>query len=110
MSIDNPMPSVYKKKDCPNCKKTHRGRGLYCSTSCANTGRKVTEETKQKLREKSLEYRRTPEGIATTKTIARVTEKRHDVNQKIKEGHYILEPEDYYVDVWTDETDDGFHL
>ena len=110
MSIDNPMPSVYKKKDCPNCKKTHRGRGLYCSTSCANTGRKVSEETKQKLREKSLEYRRTPEGIATTKTIARVTEKRHDINQKIKEGHYILEPEDYYLDIWMDDNDDGVTL
>ena len=104
------MPGVYKKKDCPNCKKTHRGRGQYCSISCANTGRIVTPETKQKLAEKSREYRRTPEGIATTKIIARVTEKRHDVNQKLKDGHYILEPEDYYVDVWNDDTDDGFHL
>ena len=104
------MPGVYKKKDCPNCKKTHRGRGQYCSISCANTGRIVTPETKQKLAEKSREYRRTPEGIATTKIIARVTEKRHDVNQKLKDGHYILEPEDYYLDIWNDDTDDGFHL
>ena len=104
------MPGVYKKKDCPNCKKTHRGRGQYCSISCANTGRIVTPETKQKLAEKSREYRRTPEGIATTKIIARVTEKRHDINNKIKEGHYILEPEDYYLDIWTDDTDDNISL
>lgn len=104
------MPGVYAKKDCPNCKKTHRGRGQYCSISCANTGRKLSEETKQKLSKKSTEYRRTPEGIATTKTIARVTEKRHDINQKIKEGHYILEPEDYYLDIWSDDTDDNISL
>ena len=104
------MPGVYKKKECPNCKKTHRGRGQYCSISCANTGRIVTPETKQKLAEKSREYRRTPEGIATTKIIARVTEKRHDVNQKLKDGHYILEPEDYYLDIWHDDTDDGINL
>ena len=104
------MPGVYKKKDCPNCKKTHRGRGQYCSISCANTGRIVTPETKQKLSEKSREYRRTPEGIATTKIIARVTEKRHDVNQKLKDGHYILEPEDYYLDIWSDDTDDNISL
>jgi len=74
------------------------------------TGRTVSAETRLKLSKKSTEYRNTPEGIATTKTIARVTEKRHDINQKIKDGHYILEPEDYYVDVWSDDNDDGFHL
>jgi len=104
------MPGVYAKKDCPNCKKTHRGRGQYCCISCANTGRKLSEETKQKLSVKSREYRNTPEGIATTKTIARVTEKRHDVNQKIKEGHYILEPDDWAVEIPTFDDDDNIRL
>jgi len=104
------MPGVYAKKECPRCKKIHRGRGQYCSISCSKIGHTVSAETKQKLSVKSTAYRNTPEGIATTKTIARVTEKRHDTNQKIKDGHYILQPEDYYVDVWSDENDDGFHL
>ena len=104
------MPNVYAKKDCPNCKKTHRGRGQYCCVSCSNTGRTVSDETKQKLAVKSRAYRNTPEGIATTKTIARVTEKRHEVNQKIKDGHYILEPEDYYLDIWSNEDDDNIKL
>ena len=104
------MPGVYAKKDCPNCKKTHRGRGQFCSISCSKIGTKLSDETKQKLAVKSREYRNTPEGIATTKTIARVTEKRHDINQKIKEGHYILEPEDYYLDIWSDDNDDGVSL
>ena len=98
------MPGVYKEKDCPNCKKTHRGRGQYCSISCAMTGRKVSAETKQKLSKKSTEYRRTPEGIATTKTIARVTEKRHAGIQTLPEDDWIVEiPID-------NEDDDGFRL
>lgn len=105
------MPGVYKKKECPNCKKTHRGRGQFCSITCANTGRIVTPETKLKLSKKSTEYRRTPEGIATTKTIARVTEKRHDVNQKIKKGEYILEPDDYSIEIpILEDDDDGYRL
>ena len=68
------------------------------------TGRKVTPETKQKLSEKSKEYRRTPEGIATTKTIARVTEKRHA-------GVITLPEDDWIVEIPIDnEDDDGFRL
>jgi len=98
------MPGVYKEKDCPNCKKTHRGRGQYCSISCAMTGRKVSAETKQKLSKKSTEYRNTPEGIATTKIIARVTEKRHA-------GIISLPEDDWIVEIPIDnEDDDGFRL
>ena len=98
------MPGVYKEKECPQCKKRHRGRGLFCSISCANTGQTKSPETKQKLAEKSREYRRTPEGIATTKLIARVTEKRHAGIQTLPEDDWIVEiPID-------NEDDDGFRL
>lgn len=33
------MPGVYRKKECPNCKKEHRRRGPYCCKSCANLDR-----------------------------------------------------------------------
>lgn len=98
------MPGVYKEKQCPQCKKLHRGRGNFCSISCANTGQIKSPETKQKLAEKSREYRRTPEGIATTKVIARVTEKRHA-------GVTVLPDDDWIVEVPIDnEDDDGFRL
>lgn len=98
------MPGVYKEKECPQCKKRHRGRGTFCSSSCSLTGRKVSPETKQKLSEKSRAYRRTPEGIATTKIIARVTEKRHA-------GIISLPEDDWIVEVPVDnEDDDGFRL
>lgn len=98
------MPGVYKEKECPQCKKRHRGRGNFCSISCANTGQIKSPETKQKLAEKSREYRRTPEGIATTKLIARVTEKRHA-------GVTVLPEDEWIVEVPVDnEDDDGFRL
>ena len=98
------MPGVYREKECPQCKKLHRGRGNFCSTSCGNTGRKVSAETKLKLSKKSTEYRNTPEGIATTKIIARVTEKRHA-------GVTVLPDDDWIVEVPVDnEDDDGFRL
>lgn len=98
------MPGVYKEKECPQCKKRHRGRGNFCSISCANTGQVKSPETKQKIAEKSREYRRTPEGIATTKLIARVTEKRHA-------GVTVLPEDEWIVEVPVDnEDDDGFRL
>ena len=98
------MPGVYKEKDCPNCKKTHRGRGQYCSISCSNTGRQVSAETKQKLSVKSTAYRNTPEGIATTKIIARFTEKRHA-------GIISLPEDEWFVEIpRLDDEDDGFRL
>ena len=108
------MPGVYVKKICPTCKKEHRKRGQFCSQSCAsiknNTGRELAAETKQKIAQKVSEYFRTPEGIATSNMVTRQNIKRADINQKIKEGHYILEPEDYYLDIWNDDTDDNITL
>ena len=109
------MPGVYKKKECPTCKKEHRKKGNFCSQSCANSlvqlGREHTEQTKQKITQKVIEYTMTPEGVATAAKTSRLNTKRAEINQKIKEGHYILEPEDYAIDIPTlDEDDDGFRL
>ena len=113
-SPEKSMPNVYAKKNCPTCQKEHRGRGRFCSQSCAsiknNTGRELAAETKQKIAQKVSEYFRTPEGIATSHMVTRQNTKRHEVNQKIKDGHYILEPEDYYLDVWSDDNDDNIKL
>jgi predicted nucleic acid-binding Zn ribbon protein len=102
------MPGVYKEKECPTCKKEHRKQGKFCSQSCSsifnNAGQKKSPETKRKLSERSKEYRRTPEGIATTKVIARVTEKRHAGIQTLPEDEWIVE-----VPI-ENEDDDGFRL
>jgi hypothetical protein len=52
----------------------------------------------------------TPEGVATAAKTSRLNTKRAEINQKIKEGHYILEPEDYAIDIPTLDEDDGFRL
>jgi hypothetical protein len=43
------MPGVYRLKRCPVCDIEHRKRGPYCSKSHAQSDRKVSEETKQKI-------------------------------------------------------------
>jgi hypothetical protein len=108
------MPGVYRLKRCPNCDKEHRKKGNYCSQSCAstvnNTGREQSEETIEKITNTVNEYFQTPEGIATGHMVARQNTKRAEINQKIKEGHYILEPDDWAVEIPTFDDDDNIRL
>lgn len=50
------MPSVYKKKLCPECYTEHRKRGPFCSKICSNKARIVTQETKQKQSESMSKF------------------------------------------------------
>ena len=50
------MPSVYKKKICPECYTEHRKRGPFCSKICSNKARIVTQETKQKQSESMSKF------------------------------------------------------
>jgi len=62
------MPGVYKLKNCPECKKEHRKRGPFCSQSCHNSHREVSEKQREqgrKLAEYSKDNRGSPESIAT---------------------------------------------
>ena len=108
------MPGVYRLKVCPNCDKEHRKKGNYCSQSCAstvnNTGREQSEETREKITNTVNEYFQTPEGIATGHMVARQNTKRAEINQKIKEGHYILEPDDWAVEIPNFDDDDNIRL
>ena len=61
------MTDRYKQKVCPNCTITHKKRGIYCGQSCANAMRDISDETKKKHAQNSLEYYRTPEGIASAR-------------------------------------------
>jgi hypothetical protein len=64
------MSGIYKKKNCPNCGKEHRKRGIYCGISCANESRTITPETRKKMATSNAEYNRTPEGIASARRAA----------------------------------------
>lgn len=92
---------VYRLKNCKyeGCLKEHRQRGPYCSQACANRDRKHTDETKKKLSKSMLEYGQTPEGLANYRLVAELNEKRGIDNAKRAAGEYILEPDDYYLEV-----------
>lgn len=104
------MPGVYRLKSCPECGKEHRKRGLHCSQSCAQVNKKLTDEHKEKLSEKAIEYRQTPEGIATTSMIVRGRERYLNNISKEKLGEYILEPDDWAIEIPTFDDDDGYRL
>jgi hypothetical protein len=42
--------------------------------------------------------------------VARQNIKRAEINQKIKEGHYILEPDDWAVEIPNFDDDDNIRL
>ena len=93
------MPGVYKLKKCPNCGVEHRKRGQHCSQSCANTGRELSEESKETIRKKQEEYYQTPEGLANAAMVKRLNEKRAIDNEKARKGEYIVQADDFYIDI-----------
>lgn len=101
------MPNVYKKKTCPQCNKEHRQRGVYCSISCGNASRTLSQETKQKISKKLQEYRQTPEGIATASIVSRNNIQRGINNEKERNNEYILQEDDWLVDIPVDNEDDN---
>lgn len=90
---------VYRLKVCPVCNKEHRQRGPNCSQSCANSARRHTEESKQKIGASVKEWGKTPEGVATSKLISRNNSKRWSDRAKEAAGEYILQEDDYALDV-----------
>lgn len=58
------MPGVYKEKVCPTCLIHHRKKGAYCSISCSNGARTLTDQTKEKIADGLRDYYLTPEGLA----------------------------------------------
>ena len=58
------MANQYKEKECPVCYSLHRKRGVYCSISCANSTRSVSEESKSKIKKTLAVYQASPEGVA----------------------------------------------
>jgi hypothetical protein len=61
------MPGVYKLKNCPECNKEHRKQGRFCSQSCSNSHREVSDKQREqghKLAEYKQENRGSPEQIA----------------------------------------------
>ena len=63
------MPNVYREKVCPRCEKTHRKRGMYCSASCGNSGREVSDKQRENMRKVATEFNLTPEAIAMKRMI-----------------------------------------
>lgn len=101
------MPNVYKLKTCPQCNKDHRQRGIYCSISCGNASRTLSQETKNKISTKLQEYRQTPEGIATSHIVSRNNIQKAITNEKKKNNEYILQEDDWLVDIPTDNEEDN---
>lgn len=97
---------VYRVKICPVCETEHRQRGPNCSQSCANKARKHSQETKDKISKSIQEYAQTPEGLARYNILAQLHEKRGIDNAKRAAGEYVLEPEDYALDVPFNMNDD----
>lgn len=58
------MPGVYKLKTCPECKKEHRKKGIFCSQGCSNSHREVTEKQREQGRKLAEDRKGTPEAIA----------------------------------------------
>jgi hypothetical protein len=58
------MPGVYKLKSCPECKKEHRKKGIFCSQACSNSHREPTENQREQGRKLAEGRRGTPEAIA----------------------------------------------
>jgi len=95
----------YRLKNCKRCGKEHRKQGPYCSLSCGNV--RVHSEQDKLIRSIKLkEYHDTPEGIATRRKLSNHHKKRAETNHARANGEYILQPDDYAVQIPDFEDDD----
>jgi len=85
-------------KECPRCGAEHRKRGPYCGYSCANV-RQHSAEDKLIRSIKLHEYHATPEGAATRKKQSDLLKKIAVDNKARANGEYILQPDDYAVQI-----------
>lgn len=102
------MPNVYKKKICPTCGTEHRKRGPHCSASCGNQ-KPHTEESKQKIAAAVQDYNLSPAGLSAAALQSQRMKNLPIIREKMERGEYILQPEDYALDVpfnMNDEEDD----
>ena len=91
------MPGVYKEKVCTECKKVHRKRGPFCSQACSNAHRQLSDKTKLLHSYNAKEWKKTPEGVASTKKFARDVEKHKQNEIRRENGEYVLQDDDWYV-------------
>ena len=102
------MPNVYRKKICPTCGTEHRKRGPHCSASCGNQ-KPHTEESKQKISAAIKEYVQSPAGLSSAAMQSERRKQLPKIRDKLERGEYILQPDDYALDVpfnMNDEEDD----
>lgn len=88
----------YRLKTCKRCGKEHRKRGLYCSRSCGNV-RVHSEQDKLNRSIKLNEYYRTPEGIAHAQGVKRRYQKYVKNMYAAANNEYILQPDDYAIQI-----------
>jgi len=88
----------YPDKICPKCGAKHNKRRLFCSLSCGNS-RKYTEEDKEKRRKALLKFHATAEGEETRRKASQFVTKMNLDNAKINRGEYVLQEDDWYIDI-----------
>jgi hypothetical protein len=54
----------YREKNCKYCDKPFRKQGLFCSKSCSNSNRPVSDRVRDNMREVAEEYNKTPAALA----------------------------------------------
>jgi hypothetical protein len=104
------MAGVYKQKECKQCGEVHRKRGPFCSQACSNSFREVGIKTKLLHSHNAKEWKKTPEGVASTKKFARDIETHKKNEERRANGEYVLQEDDWYVLPPSDYDDDGIEL
>jgi hypothetical protein len=79
-------------KNCKKCGNPHEKNGMYCSRSCSQKGRKITQEHRDKIRNSLLKSEKAREGIEKVKKENKLKYKEFDVNCfTCKIGFSVLE-------------------
>lgn len=60
-------PNRYKEKTCTVCGTKHRKRGVFCSKSCSNSQRPISDNIRENMKQVGKDFSLTPEGIANRK-------------------------------------------
>lgn len=100
---------TYRQKSCQYCGTTHKKRGPYCSKTCSNKARTLSDTTKAKISHSQSAQLTTPEGRDRNwhRTEAFVLEKKRE--RAINPDDMVTDPEELYLPpIKTDQPDGTF--
>ena len=98
---------TYRAKTCPYCGTEHKKRGPFCSKSCSNRNRTLTDTTKAKISHSQSAKHATPERKDSNWHVMTRGQLEKKARESMLPEEQMTNPEDIYLPPMTSDQPDG---